>query len=809
MAFWNRKEPNSPPPEPAAGLHLLPPWREALRRPKALARLGVAAGLVLATLLVVELPQPPLPVRKGQPATHPILARADFHYVDKEATANVRALAGMVRVPGLYTADVRQVLVLRDSLLGLVADIAKAPAPEQVPAAARNEWKPAPEVFAAVKKALGDQNQNLAALQETIAKAFAAMAEPLDLPVVREDDYQRAARRLAEIRELRNRLPAGYKPDAAAIPDESPGIILVILPDGDRPVPLRSLLMQGQTEAIQARIERLAGEALAPIFTPAGAAGIAATIAPRLGPTLIYEQAQTENRRADARNAIPPVSVLHKANTTLVEAGKEITDADLRLLEQEQEARLKELGVIRRAMAWVGAAVVISLLVAVLAASAVRLQPNVSRSFPRSLILAALCVLVVGAAKFVAQAHGPPEFHAFLLATAGMTVAVAYTRMFALALIWALLLLVALATRTDLDWAITGAVGTSVAILALDEINNRMKLIKVGAMAGAAFAAARSALAFWRFDYADGGVLTVIVWPVLLYFAVGLAAGVVMLAILPFIERAFGITTNISLLELCDVNQPALRRLALEAPGTYTHSLLIGSLAEAAVEGIAARGLLARVGAYFHDIGKALRPRSFGENWPPGETPREAPVPPTGHEIILAHVHDGLEMADRLGLPPVIRQFIAEHHGTCLLEYFYREAGRLAAQAHQDPPPEASFRYPGPKPRSRETAIVMLADAAEAITRSLKERTAPKVGAAVREIVMKRLLDGQLDSSGLTLTELHTVEETLTKTLLSVYHGRSFYPVERRTGEPDGGPRFDNPAALSKGRPEPGTVEPG
>jgi len=787
MALWNRKQ--------AATRHadslLMPgarPWRDALREPKAASRLAVAVGLLAATLLIVELPHPPLPVRKGQIAAHPILARADFRFIDKEATANVRALAALVRVPGVYTPDTRQVVVLRDSLLALAGETAKAAAMEQVPEAARTEWKLSPETFAALKKALGEKSENLAAVQETVTKAFAALAEPLDLPVVREEDYQRAAQRLANIRELQSRLPAGFTPDPAAIPEDTPGMVLVILPDGDRPVPLRSLLMQGQTEAIQARIERVVGGALQPIFTDAGVAAIAASIAPRLGPTLIYEQAQTENRRADVKESVAPVTVLHKANTTLVEAGKEITDADLRLLEQEQEARLAELGWARRALAWVGAAVIIGLLVLLLAVCALRLQPNLGRSFPRSLILAILCVLVLGAAKAVAQGRGPPEFYTFLLATAGMTVTIAYTRVFALALVWTLVFLAAIATRADLDWAITATVGTSVAILALDEINNRLKLIKVGALAGAAFFASRVALAFWRLDYADGNMLRDLLAPALLYFAVGVMTGVVMLAILPFIERAFGITTNISLLELCDVNQPALRRLALEAPGTYTHSLLIGSLAEAAAESIGAHGLLARVGAYFHDIGKALRPRSFGENWPLGEPPREAPTPPTGHEIILAHVKDGLDMADRLGLPPIIRQFIAEHHGTCLLEYFYSEARRLASQTHQDPPPEASYRYPGPKPRSRETAIVMLADAAEAITRSLKERTAPKVSAAVHEIVMKRLLDGQLAlASGLTLTDLHTVEETLTNTLLSVYHGRAVYPADRRAAEgPEG-----------------------
>jgi putative nucleotidyltransferase with HDIG domain len=355
-----------------------------------------------------------------------------------------------------------------------------------------------------------------------------------------------------------------------------------------------------------------------------------------------------------------------------------------------------------------------------------------------------------------------------------------------LALVWPLVFLVAIAARADLDWVITATAGTSVAILSLGEINDRSKLIRVGALAGLAFFAARAALGFWRVDAADPSfwsMFPVVLLPAFLYYCVGLAAGIILLALLPFIERAFGIVTNISLLELCDVNQPALRRLALEAPGTYTHSLLIGSLAEAAAEAIGANGLLARVGAYFHDIGKAGRPQYFVENWQDVHAAREEQEPHVIRQVIQNHVSDGLAMADRLGLPPVIKAFIAEHHGTTLIEYFYREAVRHQAAAGRPAPAEAEYRYPGPKPSSPESAIVMLADAAEGATRSLKERTAGQIGASVHEIVMKRLLDGQLDQSRLTLTDLRTVEETLTKTLLSVYHGRMPYPADRRSGE--------------------------
>ncbi|MDP6379767.1 MAG: HD domain-containing protein, partial [Phycisphaerae bacterium] len=152
--------------------------------------------------------------------------------------------------------------------------------------------------------------------------------------------------------------------------------------------------------------------------------------------------------------------------------------------------------------------------------------------------------------------------------------------------------------------------------------------------------------------------------------------------------------------------------------------------------------------------------------------------------IIMAHVKDGLEMADRYGLPPAIKQFIAEHHGTTLVQYFYHEATKKHAENGEESPPEAEYRYAGPKPRSKETAIVMLADALEGLVRSVKDPTAARIGVAAREAVMKRLMDGQLDESGLTLSELHKIRESLTKTLLSVYHTRIPYPpVEGPEGE--------------------------
>jgi putative nucleotidyltransferase with HDIG domain len=256
----------------------------------------------------------------------------------------------------------------------------------------------------------------------------------------------------------------------------------------------------------------------------------------------------------------------------------------------------------------------------------------------------------------------------------------------------------------------------------------------------------------------------------------------------------FNVVTSISLLELCDANQPALRKLAIEAPGTYSHSLLLGSLVEPACETIGANGLLARVGAYFHDIGKVNKPQYFAENMSQVGNGDHSRLKPTMSKLIItSHIKDGLDMARQYGLPKAVNAFIAQHHGTTVIEYFYNEA-RKAAEEDQTVD-DTEYRYAGPKPQSKETAVLMLADSTEGAVRSIKEPTAPKIEDKVHEIVMKRLLDGQLNESGLTLKDVQIVEQSLCKSLISVYHGRIPYP---EADEPETGNRreADGPSPV-------------
>jgi cyclic-di-AMP phosphodiesterase PgpH len=260
-----------------------------------------------------------------------------------------------------------------------------------------------------------------------------------------------------------------------------------------------------------------------------------------------------------------------------------------------------------------------------------------------------------------------------------------------------------------------------------------------------------------------------------------LAAGFLASGLLDSIEKVFGVLTDLSLLELGDVAQPLLQELVRRAPSTYNHSITVASIAEAAAESIGARGLLVRVGAYFHDIGKMLKPDYFIENQGRDETSRhESLVPAMSTLVIIAHIKDGADLARQHRLPQPIIDLIIQHHGTTLVEFFYN---RATEQQHANPNAEevdeSSFRYPGPKPQTKEAAVLMLADAVESASRTLVEPTPARIESLVREIAEHRLRGGQFDESGLTLRELRTIEKSMAMSLTSIYHGRIKYPEQR------------------------------
>ena len=257
----------------------------------------------------------------------------------------------------------------------------------------------------------------------------------------------------------------------------------------------------------------------------------------------------------------------------------------------------------------------------------------------------------------------------------------------------------------------------------------------------------------------------------------GLLSGVITLGVLPFFEYLLQRVTNISLLELADFNHPILQRMVLEAPGTYHHSLIVGNLSDSACAAVGANGLLARIGAYYHDIGKLQKPEYFIENQDIKKNAHDVLAPTMSKLIIMNHVKEGLELAKKYSLSPVLWDFIQQHHGNSLVYYFYRRALLEGNEENQEVA-EEGFRYPGPKPNTKETAIVLLADSVEAATRSLKDPTPDKIEETVRKVINNKFIDGQLDECELTLKDIEKISTVFTKILSGIYHSRISYPQE-------------------------------
>jgi putative nucleotidyltransferase with HDIG domain len=421
----------------------------------------------------------------------------------------------------------------------------------------------------------------------------------------------------------------------------------------------------------------------------------------------------------------------------------------------------------------VGRGGVIALVVCLLGLYVLHYRPEVAREPSRGVTLALTLLVLLGLVKLITHGLEWNRMAATLPVLMGaMIVTIAFGRRFALTLAGVLTVLTALQMRADQGTLAVLLVSSIVGVFQLDDIRSRAKLLRVAVVAAAAAFVTNWAWSLatstpWKFWLVDG------LW------AAGFAvlAGFLVQGILPLIERVFRVATSLTLLEWCDASKPLLKRLAMEAPGTYNHSLQLGTICEAAADAIGARGLLARVGAYYHDIGKTSKSPYFVENQGGGASRHSNLSPAMSLLIIVGHVKDGLEMAREYGLPEVLHEFIATHHGTTLVQYFYRAATEQRKNGTDRAPDEVEFRYPGPKPQSPEAAILMLADASESSVRAMSEPTPGRIENQVHTMISRRLTDGQLDKCDLTLKQVHHIEESITKSLCSIYHARIAYPA--------------------------------
>lgn len=498
-----------------------------------------------------------------------------------------------------------------------------------------------------------------------------------------------------------------------------------------------------------------------------------------LGGQLTYDVASTEEHRRLAKEAVEIRYDVYPAGAVIVPGGTRITPDQLQRLELEYAAHDAEMSVFSRLLRVLSMALMLGVLAWLFGVYLKRSEQKLLQDTAQLFWFAAICVVAVGLSSLLS--HDPWRAEILPIMAAVMIVAIVYNQVLAILTALCLSLLVSTATVAELGHFVILITISVTAVVPLRRVSSRSTLIKVGFLVAVTGFVAGWGVNVIESHAAAGGWRDKLVLLEALKFAGwSLVCCYLVAGSLPFIESAFDIVTDISLLELTDVSHPLLQELARRAPGTYNHSMTVATIGEAAADAIGANGLLVRVGAYFHDIGKMLKPEYFIENKVEGQvSAHEKLSPAMSALIIIGHVKDGSEMAEQHNLPQKLIDFIEQHHGTTLVEYFFHEATIRADEDHRTDADESTFRYPGPRPQSREAGVMMLSDAVESASRSLSEPTPKRIQSLVREITLKRLLDGQFDDCGLKMSELRVVQESLVKTLLAVHHGRIKYPDQK------------------------------
>ncbi|MEM7754916.1 MAG: HDIG domain-containing metalloprotein [Planctomycetota bacterium] len=499
-------------------------------------------------------------------------------------------------------------------------------------------------------------------------------------------------------------------------------------------------------------------------------------------PTYRIDEGLQVLREDEAAASVQPVVFPRGEGQTILTRGDIVTSANLAIALEERAKFLTEAPAWR---VWTPRIAVFGAVAALAALAAGMLAvtaPRTASRAPRAAWLAILMTSGVIIAAVVAALD--PRFVSLAATTVvlqvGVVVVIVYDRRAAMAVGAVMSLLVSIALRLPASDTLVLLAGVAVAAWRLDEIRDRRAIVGTAIVAALVLAGGVLSVRLLTLPMVPEAITQAVRDALLAAFA-GFLVGGTTLFTLPAIERLFDVTTGMTLIELRDPKNPLLRELQQRAPGTYNHSLNVSSIAEQAADAIGANGLLTYVGGLYHDVGKMNKPEYFVENQSGGPNKHDKLSPAMSLLVIVGHVKDGVEIAKEFGLPRVLIHFIEGHHGTTLVEYFYRRAMERTTENDPDAeserlPEELDYRYPGPKPRTREVAILMLTDAVESATRTLAEPTPSRIDALVRELASRRLSDGQFDQCDLTFRELQIVVESISKSVSSIYHGRIAYP---------------------------------
>jgi len=728
---------------------------------------SISIGLLLAlaaSIVSIWTREQPI-VAVGQVMRFTWNARVAFPWQDEQRTEQEREAARQDQ-PRIYVADDRYLDDLVESIMELPLLLATVDSLDRV----------------------DDETRRLFRLNAERMEAIRAQAEPAA--------YEAWAQSVQRLDGMLRRRPLLDQQSWLARQEGRATQIRLISATSDELVSrVRDPINLGDPEMLRTEIERLVRIAgLAPSSGELGPIGESIvhrlTFEPR--PTFQFDQAATSAAQEQAASQVLPVIENIAQGQRIFGRGDVLNERQYRIYREELKRFSEQIGPLAFWLRRLSVVGTVGLIVALLMGYVVNFCPQISSSHSRLIWLAALVLiaqtLACAATVFDAQYL---TFTAIVpVVLVGVLLSIAYDQRTATAVGSLTALLTCLSVQQPIDFFSLMLVGLGTAVWRLPEIRERQSLVFMslwvaGAMIVGVFATALISRPI------SAPVLRDISRDALLAGFGGLTVGGVTLFVLPLIERAFNITTSLTLIELRDPKQPLLRELQRRAPGTYNHSLNVASIAETAADAIGANGLLTYAGALYHDIGKMNKPEYFVENQSGGPSKHDKLSPAMSLLVIIGHVKDGMEIAREYGLPKSLRHFIEAHHGTTLVEYFYHRARTLASQPAEDGaepakasetdadrlPSEVDYRYPGPKPRTKEVAILMLADAVESATRSLAEPTPSRIESLVASLANKRLMDGQFDECDLTFRELHTIVDSLSKSVASIYHGRIVYPV--------------------------------
>ncbi len=735
---------------------------------------GLACLLGLAMYVAREHPK----VAAGEIASTTRASRVTFEMTDKAGTESDRELARS-RAPSVYLGDAKIAEEVRVSLENLPRALANAKTIDDVEKSIREQFGLTPESLTAVRAEFeSERNSPTAMWLRQVDRLDMALRK---LPIVDEQTYQRETTSPNKVAELRITLPTTSQPPPQPTPPPSaPGAV---------PTPAAKTLAVVQVptaDVVSVSDPKLAEKLDARVAT-AGFMGelrriVLARLLSGLKPTFVFDEALSVEVAERMATGVAARRVKVGRGQLLYAPGDEITTDKLDALRSEvaQWRKHGEPGSLWAAtIALWGAGLLAALGMAGYLAT---YAPAIWRVPRRLLAVSLLCAGAVGLSCWIVMIE--PRLMAVALTApvlaATMLMAVAFERRTALALGSLAGIVGCVALEQPVVMVGLPLCGVWLAVWRLKEFRQRDSLVKTGLLTGLALMTVTVALGGLHLPMNGRGLVQTLNAAA---FAGGgaLLTSFIVLGLLPLIERVFGITTGMTLIELRDPKQPLLRELQQRAAGTYNHSLNVAALAEAAADAIGADALLTYVGALYHDVGKMTKPEFFVENQMGGINRHDKMAPAMSLLIITGHVKEGIELAREYNLPKPLWHFIESHHGTTLVEYFFHRA-RRAAEAAGTPaselPQEIEYRYSGPRPRTREAAILMVCDASESATRTLADPTPTKIDALVRAIAHKRLMDGQFDNAEITLKDLNLIIEAVGRTLAAIHHQRIAYPEQ-------------------------------